>query len=427
MPRGACLVVFLLALLLGVAINAVRGPRSFADLTGDEPEYVDLATDLARTGDYGEPGRQAYRAPAYPALMALVFRVFGAGVPWARMLQSLLGALLVLLTFRWASALGGRSAGWLAAAMVMFESYWWLNQWSLLQENLAAVLLTGSAGNAWTGWRLLSQTGAGADGAGRRSLLRFGAGGVLFGLSLLTKPLLVPLLAVLCGTMLYALRPGAARLRRSAARGAGAFALAALLVVVPWVLRNASVLGAPVLTTGSGEVFSGSHRPESFSGIAGRGGWGPAPLALSAADSVALARFSPGARELRLDRLHWSAGFHELRAHSAGEIALTTVFKALRAWSPSTYFAPRNGAERIAKAGLVLGNALILAGFVLALARRSPGWWIGALAGLSLLATTALFWGSIRFRYPLQGIIVALSATWWVATVGSRARRRASL
>ena len=136
--RALPVAVLLVSFLLGLGINWLWGPHL---LSGDEPDYQRLADQFARTGAYGWPGFQAVRAPLYPVLLGLVYRGLGPD-PWGgRILQSVLGALMVLCTFLIARRLAGPRAGLLASSFMVLDSYWWLNQVELMQENLLAVLL----------------------------------------------------------------------------------------------------------------------------------------------------------------------------------------------------------------------------------------------------------------------------------------------
>lgn len=393
--------VFLAALLVGLAINAIEGRRSVSDLGGDEPDYYSLARNLADTGHYGLPDKLDYRAPGYPALLSLALKLGGASVTTGRMLQSILAALMVALAFVLGALLAGVPAGFLSAGMVMVETYWWEHQWLLLQENQLGVI---AALFAILLWRL-ERPAEGSAFIG----LACGAGAVL-GLSFLTKPLILPLLGLGWLIPLCA-RPGR---RARAAAAVAIVSLVSLLVVLPWSIRNRAVLGQPVfLTTGTGRVFLGAHSAEIYATPRLWGGWVPVDET-SIREQLPSSTMTPGAQEVMLDRLRWRRGLAEIRAQPLGRTILLFLAKGLHTFSPSTFF-PARGAWQVAiKAALWLINGAILAGFLLSMAKRRPGWWIGAVLMGSLLVTTVTFWGSIRLRYPLQPVIAAFSAAWWM-------------
>lgn len=398
----------MVALCIGLVINLVHGSREVADLAGDEPDYYRLAARLAESQHYGLPGKLAFRAPGYPAVLATVFVATGPGVVPARVLQSVLAAAMVVLSFLIARALAGPIAGWLAAGFLMVDSYWWLNQWSLLQENTAGLLF--GALYLYTLRRGLGPSGPAAPhdrpaSPARAEVLssrEAAVAGVLCGLGLLVKPTLLPLLVVVPAAALLVSRRG------PVCRAAFVFSMAAAITVAPWTLRNAAVFDAFVpLTTGAGRVFHGAHCEAT---AVSPGGWFPiADVAL--ADS---AGWSPPAREVVRDHLRWQAGWTYLRSQSAGEVGSLVVAKWARLASPSTFFSADSAGARVAKGALLLVNALVLLGAFLWVIRRRRGWAPAALLFASTLVTVTIFWGSIRFRYPLQPVIAALSAAWWV-------------
>jgi len=171
-------------------------------------------------------------------------------VPWA---QVALGALLVPVVGRAAAHAFGPRAAILAAALTAFypELVWYsAHYWS---ETVFLLLLWGAieralAADAAASWRTAA------------------VAGVLFGLATLTRELslyLVPLVA------LWMARPWAVGanaagtkivLSRKRLVAAGALALATVLTVAPWTLRNALVFRAfiPVSTMGGLNLWQGN-------------------------------------------------------------------------------------------------------------------------------------------------------------------------
>ena len=141
------------------------------------------------------------------------------------------------------------------AALVAIDSYWWVNQWSLSQENLLAVLLGSSF---LTGLAALRGT---PDAC---AFLCAAAAGVLFGLSLLAKPVYV-FFVLFPFLMLIALLLTAFRARHPEILKSTLFLGGVAAVLIPWTVRNALIFGEIVpLTTGSGAVFHGANQPEVF-------------------------------------------------------------------------------------------------------------------------------------------------------------------
>jgi len=223
-------------------------------LTGDEPSWIELGRQLARPAVAFSPLRSdlVFYPPVYPYLVGALYRLFGsmAAVPWA---QVALGALLVPVVGRAAAHAFGPRAAILAAALTAFypELVWYsAHYWS---ETVFLLLLWGAieralAADAAASWRTAA------------------VAGVLFGLATLTRELslyLVPLVA------LWMARPWAVGanaagtkivLSRKRLVAAGALALATVLTVAPWTLRNALVFRAfiPVSTMGGLNLWQGN-------------------------------------------------------------------------------------------------------------------------------------------------------------------------
>jgi hypothetical protein len=207
-----------------------------------------------------DTGPTAWLAPVYPALLALVFRVFG---PFT--LHAFYAALTLNIIFSTAAAiplyfaakrLGGVAvasvAAWLWAIfpnafVIPFEWIWD----TCLSALLASLLL----------WATLALPG-------RRSLRPWLAYGLLWGLSLLTNPALGASLPFLLLWLTFQERksrePRAAWLRRPALA-----AVVALLCCLPWTVRNYTVFHRfiPVrsnfpfeLWLGNNEVFDEQSR-----------------------------------------------------------------------------------------------------------------------------------------------------------------------
>ncbi|HBF33538.1 TPA: hypothetical protein DDW35_03130, partial [Candidatus Sumerlaeota bacterium] len=129
--------LFVVSLVFALGINYWAGKR---DLEYDEVSYQSLAEKYAETGVYGIDGIQAYRAPIYPMTLGVLYRCFGKDVVVGRIYQSVLSALMVALTYLLGDFLYSRKTGILAAGLLMLDSFWWLNQTVLTQENLVSVM-----------------------------------------------------------------------------------------------------------------------------------------------------------------------------------------------------------------------------------------------------------------------------------------------
>ncbi|HVQ23682.1 MAG TPA: glycosyltransferase family 39 protein, partial [Planctomycetota bacterium] len=240
------------AALVVRAAYLVLEPR--CALTGDEPSWIELGRQLARPAVAFSPLRSdlVFYPPVYPYLVGALFRLFGSmgAVLWV---QVVLGVLLVPVVGRAAARAFGPRASVLAAAFTAFypELVWYpAHFWS---ETVFLLLL----------WAAIERALAADAAASWRTAA---AAGVLFGLATLTRELslyLVPLVA------LWMARPWAVGanaagtkivLSRKRLVAAGALALATVLTVAPWTLRNALVFRAfiPVSTMGGLNLWQGN-------------------------------------------------------------------------------------------------------------------------------------------------------------------------
>ncbi|MFZ5878831.1 MAG: glycosyltransferase family 39 protein [Chloroflexota bacterium] len=234
--------------MLARSLAAGNGYRWYAreDLRLLEP-YVDF--DLAST-DY-DPARgvpTSFRAPLYPAFLALVYSLAGAGASRffaARLAQAiLLGAPLAPLAYLAARKLlagnerAARISGWLVAAYPMLLIF----PIGLGTENLFFLLLLLSF------LFLLSLIE-------HPAIPRFLLAGFLLGLTALTRSVVLPFagLAVLWAWFILKQK-----------RGALLMALALTVTILPWVARNSLLHGrlTGIETSMGYNLYVGYH-PES--------------------------------------------------------------------------------------------------------------------------------------------------------------------
>jgi len=197
-----------------------------ADLALLEP-YVDF--DLSDPAyDPARGVSTSFRAPLYPAFLALIYRLFGAGEARffaARTAQTLLGASLAPLTYwialRFSPALvfkeetqkkAARLAAWTVAAYPILLLY----PLGLVTENLFLPLVL-------LAFLFLLRARE------KPTAARFLLSGSCLGLAALTRSIILPFAALAVLWLWYALKQK---------RGALLGALALALTVAPWIVRN---------------------------------------------------------------------------------------------------------------------------------------------------------------------------------------------
>jgi 4-amino-4-deoxy-L-arabinose transferase-like glycosyltransferase len=208
----------------------------------------------------GSTGPTAWVAPLYPALVALVFKVFGAFTLTAGFvmlfLNSVFAALNCIPIYRIAELTVGRrvgvASGWVWSAGLFFMS--WPTTW-IWEVSLSALLLS---------VLFLGSLRLASDDS-KKSWVRFGA---LWGIAALTNP---AILSFLPASGLYAaiqLR----RKQRSWLRPVLVSAVVFMAVISPWLIRNRVVFGKWVFIRGNApfEFALGNYHNSNGLGWYGR-------------------------------------------------------------------------------------------------------------------------------------------------------------
>ena len=390
-----------LAVALGIAARLAFALGYWVDkpLTHDEREYLLLARNVAegRGFVYLEPdgtpvpGEHFGRAPVYPVFLAAVIRVTGvppqADQPLlraVRIIQAALGGALVWLVAwlatRAAGPKAGAAAGWLAAVyppLVWTPAYIW-------SETLFSVLALGCVA-------VLSLD--------RRSRGLYLAAGALAGLAVLTRPAMLFFLPLATLWLVW----------RREWRGGVLLALACVIVIAPWTIRNARAHGRFVLVASEGGVtfWTGNH-----------------PLAVGEGDlaanpqlkheNVALRARHPGLTPEALEPLYYRDALRFIRERPVAWAGLMArkAFYTVVPVGPSyrLHSALYFGASVLSYLAVL---PFALAGLVrLARARRLP-------VPLLLLAASSLlvclvFFPQERFRIPVvDPTLLVMAASWW--------------
>ncbi len=206
-------------------------------MMSDAHHYHDIAGSIvngrgfAAKYPYGFEHPTAFRPPLYPLLLAGAYEVGGNRIGSAQGLNVLLGSAVVVMVALLATRLGGRRAGLIAAVLAGVYPPLLANDGVPLSEPTGLLVMLLAI------WAFL---------AGRP-----GWAGVCCGLLVLTRPsaqLLVPLM-----TLVLWWKVGFRR--------ALGFAVVAVLVVSPWVIRNESVYHQPVIVTSNGFNLAAIYSP----------------------------------------------------------------------------------------------------------------------------------------------------------------------
>jgi 4-amino-4-deoxy-L-arabinose transferase-like glycosyltransferase len=388
------------ALRLAWVLYAKTEPLWFFDPWSYDRMAAALAEGHGYVNEAGQP--TAYYPPGYPAVLGVVYWLAGHRPVAGEALNVVLGALTAGLVYWIGSRAFGRPAGLLAAlAFAVFPSHiLYVSQLHSEVVFTAAYLLA------------LALLLAAPPPGDRRWVPFWLAAGLAIGTAALLRPVALSLLAVIP----FALRPRGTPWP-ALARGTLLALVAAVVVVTPWVVRNAVRVGTPTIATSAGiDFWIGNH--EGAPGL-----WGTASPEVFPRVSTDLQEqerhdYHRGLelgwrfiREQPLDAL----GLLPLKAYhlytddahavTTAETWGHTVFlseggrRVLRSLTDGFYYFVAAGAV----AGLILpvGRAQ---GRRWALAATLGGWTLVHLA----------FFGEPRFHLPVTPVMAVLAAPVWL-------------
>jgi hypothetical protein len=413
----AAIVVVGLGARAYVVVNPVENPAD------DSRAYYALAKALYEEGGFGGPEFEDSSdwSPGAPLLYAASFYATGgAREGTARIVEAMLGVAAILVVFLLANRLGGRVAGLLAAfAVAVYPPF--IHSTGELMSEPPAVLTLPAAVLAFL-W------------ASERERLRaWLLPGLLFGLTAMLRP--EYLFVGVAFVALAGVRVGLARGWRPGLGGAGLLALALLLPIVPWTIRNIDVLGRVVpISTGSGKaLYVGTFLPadgeyqrvkailvERYEGRA----LDPHSEALEEVDPTPLfdrvaERYPDLPRDTALGKIGRENFSKYLGEDPLGYVGMTAR-KVGRMWSGGVGEAMSGGVGRALQI-LIVG--LGMGGLVL-LARRRSWWELVALATPIGLVTAigAVSLAAPRRNEVLMTLVIPLAAltlSWLAARLSS--------
>ncbi|MEO6214022.1 MAG: hypothetical protein ABIP65_10380 [Vicinamibacterales bacterium] len=368
-------------------------------LTHDEREYLSLAESLAagRGFAYSDSriagtGQQFSRAPGYPAFLAVLrARTDSEAAPAVvKVVQSALGAIVVVMiaALTWRAA-GPRAAAVAALLAAAYPPMVWLSAYVFSESlympmALGCVLLLGAAAR-----RTDAAHNPRAGGA-----LTVAAGAVA-GLAILVRPAML-LFLPLAAWWFW---------RRKQRSLALALCVTAMLVVLPWTLRNAYRYGRIVVVASEGGVtfWTGNH-----------------PLARGEGDLAAnpelkraemnFRAMHPGVTAEALEPLYYRDAFRQIAARPAWWAGLLArkAFYAFVPIGPSyTLHSSRYLVTTVVPYAVLV--PLALAGFMIISRLGRPPIPL-YLLGASAVMTCLIFFPQERFRIPVIDPLIIVGA-----------------
>ncbi len=438
MQRTPTMKSVLAALVLATLL--VRGSVlyfGFNNLDNDRDAYRALATQVAAGKGYSIPetGRPtAFRPPLYPLLLAEIFRVGWGNIALA-LLHLVLGAGTVLL-----AAYAGRQLqlgpfGLLAALLVMVDPL--LLHYSTLSmtETPAAfltmllvvlILARKDDGRDAPAPSATDQPAPPATESHNKTAqqLRSALVGIVFGL------------AALCRPTIWAFAPLAAlvwlmRLRQtSSLRPSNVFKslpwpmlVALLFVVLPWAVRNAMVLGKPIVTTThGGYTLLLGNNPVYYAEVVSKPlgtTWSDAPTGrdqkawYDGVRSDMDRDLGAEASEIERDRYQYRLAYAHIAAEP-GLFARACLLRFIRFWDIAPQGSEARQLPPSALWGIRVFYGLVHVGFAVGLMRlarveRRLWSWLLLLVG-SYCAVHLFYWTDMRMRAPVAPVIALLAA-----------------
>ena len=366
--------------------------------------------------------------PAYPFLLSLVYRVFGANPGNAEVFNAFLGAATVPLLYLVALRSFGRPAAKLAGVLLALMPGQILVAEGILAETLYAFVLVGF-------FALLVTL---PDRRWAAALL-----GAAVGVAALTRGegvfLLVVPIAVWWGSL-----P-----RRELAVRAAVTVAAAVLVVAPWTIRNAVELGSFVgISTNSSQTFWAGHNPYAYGGATYAQGEVRAEIGRLPTENFEVAQ----ARLMRKDALSWMVHhplqeltliprklvYLNLGDSRAIQVGVTSADRARGLDAPVT-----GGITPVitdnARAAVLIGTIADIAWYgllaltALALVVLGPELWRRpasraaiVVIALALVLYGFVFYGNFRYRLPLEPLMILLAVSLLAPVWEARRRLRDS-
>jgi 4-amino-4-deoxy-L-arabinose transferase-like glycosyltransferase len=207
----------------------------------DGEDYRNIAHSIIETGVYGYAGRpSAFRPPAYPVLMALIWKIFGETLTPVRLFQIALFVIMAICYTCITLMYFGRFAAALTAVVLSVYPLFVFMTTEIATESLYMTLA--SIVFALT-FMLLDNK----QKVTNKAVVAFAAG-LCCGAGILTRPNMVFIFLLLQTFLILHLFGLSKRTGNWIAPSIGLWA-GTFLVLTPWLIRNQLQIGAPVLTT----------------------------------------------------------------------------------------------------------------------------------------------------------------------------------
>jgi 4-amino-4-deoxy-L-arabinose transferase-like glycosyltransferase len=353
----------------------------------DQLDYENFAWQMSSGDGYTLPTGEssARRAPGTSLVILPVYWLFGRSYFAARLWITFLSAITC-----WAAAwVVRRHCGSVAALLTALGVavnpglfYYAIHLWSEAPFCLFVTLATGFTVKSWDEDRWRDRVLA----------------GLMWAAALLIRPQVVFMAPFLAAALLFT--KGAVRRRLFVEVAVQAFIVA--LVALPWVARNAVVMGKPTLATlVGGHTFWGAHNDATFHNPRVRGLW----ITNSEIPGIELPLPT---NELEQEAVAWRSGLKSVRENLAG-LPQLCAWKLYRLVTPFEETTNRKVYWAFAIAWIATLPGLVLGWNELR--RRDPTLHrLIALQFAAVLLCTLVFYGAVRFRHAAEPLLMMTAA-----------------
>lgn len=381
--------IFLFAFALRVLyITRVdnSGIGSWSDQGGD------IALNLLQgrgyvTSYYSFDDLRSFRMPGLPLVLYAIWSVFGYSIVIPKLIMAVVSALsCVLIALLGEKLFNQRVAIMAGLGAALCESF---VRWTgtLGAETLAIFFLTGGVLLFCTPPPRLSAT------------WKLVPSGIMLGLLALTRPAYLPYAALVTLIFLVARHP------KWEARAVMAFAATVIVMLSPWVVRNAIVHQRLVITsTEGGLTFLEANNPVS---LRSSGDWVPQFSQTLPALRAQARAFS----EVDFDKLMYRKGFEYVRGDLTN-YARVFMLRISYLWEPVPHLRGDLSRKHIVVMALWWGNlyALAIVAFVSIRPWKQAEHWPILAAFLWVSIVSGIFWSQVRYRAPLEPFIIMYAA-----------------
>ncbi len=403
--------VLVLAALLRAGALAVGSGH----LSEDRDDYLVVARHYVTHGFWHsfENIPDSFRPPLLPLVMAALMKA-GGGSAALGVFQLVLGTATVALTWHIGRRLGLGRLSAVAAALVALDPLLVEYTTFPMTETLFTFLVT---------LFIALATPKKRDAAAPRfSTARLAALGAVFGASALCRPTIWPVAGLVAIWLAVRTLRGQEPVAR-VVRGTLVALVATVVVVSPWVIRNARLLGAPVLTTThGGYTLLLGNNAAFFQQVAARPLW--EEWHSDAPDRFQQTWFSnliadmdrdigPGAGEMAADRWMYRRARHDIAAEPR-LFARACLLRCAEFWNVIPLAPSRSALGTAVVWSVGVGYSLELVFFLAGLAslfrRWDDRWMLPLLLILNFTLVHLVYWSNMRMRAPLVPLIALIAA-----------------